>query len=215
MVSIAQIEVSPRTGKSKGYLNQIRSRGLVPGVVYGKKIGSVGVEFKEKELDGILRRHGRNTLIDMRIKSNGESGEKYTVMVKEMQYHPLKNQVLHVDFQQISLEDEITTTVGLVLAGDSPGVAAGGLLSQMLWQLDISCKATEIPDAIEVDLSGLEIGDALYVSDLKIPDGVKVLNDPETLVVNVTAPRRAAETEEPEEGEAAEAGEAAPATEEQ
>ncbi len=214
-MSIAQIEASPRTEKSKGYLNQIRSQGLVPAVVYGKKIGSVGIELKEKELDGILRRYGRNTLIDMRIRSNGEKGKKYTVMVKEMQYHPLKNQMLHVDFQQISLKDEITTTVGLVLTGQAPGVTAGGLLSQSLRQLDISCRATDIPDAIEVDVSGLEIGDALHVSDLKIPDGVKVLNDPETLVVNVTAPRRAVEAEEPEEGEAAETGEAAPATEEQ
>lgn len=213
-MSIVEIEASPRESKSKGYLNQIRSRGLVPGVVYGKQIGSVGIEFEEKELDGILRRHGRNTLIDMRIKSNGKKGKKYTVMVKELQYQPMKNQMLHVDFQQISLKDEITTTVGLAVTGEAPGVKAGGHLSQTLRQLEVSCRATAIPDTIEVDVSGLDIGDALHVSDLTVPEGVRVLNDPETLVISVAAPRRAEETAEAAEGETAEAGEAAPAPEE-
>lgn len=211
-MSIVEMEASSRPVKSKGYLNQLRAEGFVPGVVYGKEIGSVGVQVSAKELDGILRRHGRNTLIALEIKSEGGEAEKHTVMVKEMQFHPLKNLMLHVDFHQISLQDEITTTVGLLLTGEAPGTSEGGVLSHTLRRLDISCLATAIPDVIEVDISGLNVGDAIHVSDLVVPDGVRVLDDPETLVVNVLLPRIEEEEEEEEdvdEAEVAVDGEAA------
>lgn len=204
-MAIVEMEAGLRPVKSKGYLNELRAQGFVPGVVYGKDIGSVGIKFRGKELDGIMRRHGRNTLIALRIGSNGEQGERHTVMVKEMQHHPLKNMLLHVDFHQISLEDEITTVVGLALTGEAPGVSEGGVVSHTLRQLEVSCLATAIPDVIEVDISGLEIGEGIHVSDLAIPEGVRVLSDPETLVVNVLLPRIEEEEEEEEEEEVDEA----------
>lgn len=197
-MSIVEMEVDTRAIKSKGYLNQLRAEGFVPGVVYGKDIGSVGVKFPGKALEAILRRHGRNTLIALNIKSNGET-EKHTVMVKEMQFHPLKNAMLHVDFHQISLEDEITTVVALVLKGEAPGISEGGVLSHTLRQLEVSCLATAIPESIEVDVSELNIGDGIHVADLPIPDGVRVLDDPETLVANVLLPRMEEEEDEEEE----------------
>ncbi|MDA8096070.1 MAG: 50S ribosomal protein L25/general stress protein Ctc [Desulforudis sp.] len=203
-----ELEVRPRKGRTKGYLNRIRAEGFVPGVVYGKQLDGVGVEFEGRALEAILKRHGRNTILNMRIQSNGKKPRKYTVLIKDVQYHLMKNDIQHVDFQQISLKDEISTVVNLHLVGEAPGVAVGGNLSQPLRQLEISCLATAIPDSIEVDVSGLDIGHSIHVSDLRVPEGVKVLNEPQALVVSVTAPRRA------EAGEAAETPEAAPADEE-
>ncbi|MDP3050316.1 MAG: 50S ribosomal protein L25, partial [Eubacteriales bacterium] len=148
-------------------------------------------------------RHGRNTILNLRIQSNGKKARKYTVLIKEVQYHLMKNSIQHVDFQQISLKDEISTTVNLHLIGKAPGTAAGGNLSQPLRQLEVSCLATAIPDSITVDISGLDIGDNIHVSDLKVPEGVKVLSEPDTLVVIVTAPRRVEEAETAEERETA------------
>jgi large subunit ribosomal protein L25 len=196
-----ELDVKPRESRTKGYLNRIRSEGFVPGVVYGKQLDGIGVEFEGRALETILKQHGRNTILNMRIQSNGKKARKYTVLIKDVQYTVMKNKIQHVDFQQISLKDEISTTVNLHLIGEAPGTTAGGNLSQPLRQLEISCLATAIPDSITVDISGLDIGDNIHVSDLHVPEGVKVLSEPDTLVVSITAPRRTEEAEKPEVAE--------------
>lgn len=209
-----ELDVRPREGRTKGYLSRIRSEGLVPGVVYGKQLDGVGVEFEGRALETILKHHGRNTILNMRIQSTGEKARKYTVLIKDVQYHLMKNSIQHVDFQQISLKDEISTTVNLHLVGEAPGTAAGGNLSQPLRQLEVSCLATAIPDSITVDISGLGIGDNIHVSDLKVPEGVKVLSEPDTLVVSIAAPRRTEGAETAEAAEERETAEAEAAKEE-
>jgi large subunit ribosomal protein L25 len=142
---------------------------------------------------------GDNVLIDLKIR-DGEKVRQYLAMVKDYQLHPVKDQLWHVDFYEISLQEEIEVEVPLALVGEPVGVKMGGLLNPLLRSLEIACLPSHLPEHLEVDCSSLQIGESLHVSDLTIPEGVRVKTDPSTPVVTVLAP----EAEEAVEEEGAE-----------
>lgn len=160
----------------------------IPAVVYCKAIGNIPVEVNVREVEEILTSEtGRNTLINLEINGQGQERES-KVLIKEVQYDPIRHELIHVDFQQISLTECITTTVPVELTGEPAGVVQGGILQQQLRELEISCLPAEIPEAITVDISGLGLGESPYVRDLPVPAGVKVLSDAEGVVATVVAP---------------------------
>lgn len=178
--------VRPETGK-KG-ARACRKKGLLPGVLYGKNDPTTPVAVNPKELDRVLHTHaGSNVVIKLSVDERG--GEPVTVVVKELQVDNIKGTMRHVDFCQISLDETIRTEVPFKVVGEAPGVKMGGILEHILWELEIESLPMDIPDHIEVDVSELNIGDSLAVSDLKVPDGVTVWTDWDTAVVTVTAPR--------------------------
>jgi large subunit ribosomal protein L25 len=183
------MEASVRKNMSRSYLKDLFKRGLVPAVMYGKTLGSLPLEVNEKKLQDAVK-SGQNSIIDLLVSGNGGS---YKVMVRDLQYDPIKGTIRHADFQQISLKERIHTTIPVNLSGK----VVEGLARLALRYLEISCLPAKIPGQITVDVSGMKPGDTVVVSDLEVPKGIDVLTDRETAVVTVLAP-----AEEPR-GEAA------------
>jgi large subunit ribosomal protein L25 len=130
--------------------------------------------------------------------SNGEEEESYMVMCREIQRDPLRGDLLHADFLQVVLTEEIETEVRIVLVGEAPGVQEGGILQHMLRSVTVSCLPTNMPDRLEADISGLNMGDQVTVGDLEAPEGVQIVSEPNSVIALVVAPM-AEEEEELEE----------------
>jgi len=187
------LKAAPRAASTK--VNAVRREGFVPAVVYGAHSPAMAIMIPAKDLEGLLGAGAAaRGLIDLEIDGAGQ--EKKTVVLKEIQRHPVKGHVLHVDFHHISLRERMKTQVPVVLYGEEELVHKGALVQHQMRSLDVECLPTEIPDSIAGDISGVEIGQQLRVADLPIPAGVKVLNDPEEVVVSVLAPRREEEVAE-------------------
>ncbi|ACA58638.1 50S ribosomal protein L25 [Candidatus Desulforudis audaxviator] len=202
-MAVVDLKARPRAGRGKGYRNRLKQNGLIPAVIYGKEVGSLLLEVETRAVQDILTKTGRNALIQLRVEPEKGRAKKYDAIIKDVHMHPYKNEFFHVDFHQISLKDELTTSVNLKLTGSAPGVTAGGRLEQLIRQVEVSCLPRNIPDHIEVDVSGLGIGDAIHVSDLKAPEGVKFETDGDVTVVTLIAPHREEEKAPEETGEAA------------
>ncbi|MCM8765537.1 MAG: 50S ribosomal protein L25 [Candidatus Omnitrophica bacterium] len=177
-------------------VNRLRKEGWVPAVVYKKGEESLPLQLPRKDLEKILHTSlGGNILISLKIEKEspsqkGKSQEVKTVIIKEIQRDPLTEELLHIDFQQISLTEKIMVNVPLAIVGEAVGVKRdGGILEHLLWELPIECLPTAIPEKIEVDVSQLEIGQSIYVKDLKIPEGIRVLAPPEQTVIMVEMPK--------------------------
>lgn len=204
----ATLAVEKRAQKGKNYARQLRREGKIPAVLYGKGEEPIPLALKHQDLSVAL--HGpdsRNTLLSLRF---AEDNQEVLSLAKEIQFDPVKGNVLHLDFQQIHLGEAIHTQVPIHLVGTSVGVKLGGVLEHLLRELDIECFPMEIPEYIEVDISQLNIGDSIHVSDLKISESIRVLSDPSRTVALVAAPtvekapvvEEGAEVAEGAEGEA-------------
>jgi len=197
------LQAIARTKKGKSYRKQLMARGWVPAVIYGKKIESLPVELEWRSLYDVMTAGGRNAIISMKVENAGD----YQVMVKDMQYDPIKQFLMHVDFQQISMDDAIQVNVPIYITGE----VKEGILQVLLRELGVSCLPGNIPEGINVDVSQLQVGDTVTVNDLEVPEGVTVMDEPEATVLTVSS--EAAEPAETEE-EAVEAEGAGEGTEE-
>jgi len=174
-----------RTGRGKGYRRRLAAQGKIPAVVYGKAVGNLMLEISLSEMKRILANKVNWTkLLDLRITGEGWDRQD-KVIIKEVQYDPLTGNLRHVDFHQVSLGEEVTVTVPVELRGEPVGVKKGGVLQHQLRAVEVSCLPTQIPEVVTVDVSGMDIGDTLFVRDLSFPAGVKVLSEPEEEVVTV------------------------------
>jgi large subunit ribosomal protein L25 len=210
-----QLTVDPRvvTGKK---VKALRRQGIIPAHLYGRGTESLALQAPAQTITSLLRTAGRNAIIDLQI--NGES-EPRPVVLRGVQRNPVTSELVHIDFFQISLTEKLRAEVPLVLSGEAPAVNVyGGILLQSLDHLSIEALPTEVPQQIEVDITGLETLDsALFVRDLDIPPNVEVLADRDQVVAKVAPPRIAAEIEAEEaaaEEAAAEAEEVEAAEEE-
>jgi large subunit ribosomal protein L25 len=223
-MEFAKVNVEVRPTNGKGGARKVRAAGKVPGVLYGRKEAPVAVTFDEKELlTSLDKEKKRNTVLKLAIAQPGNNGgksEEVTAMVRDAQINPLSRRLEHVDFLRVDLEAEVHVTVPLVLTGKAVGVTNGGNLHQSLHVIPVAAKPAAIPTKLEVDVSALDIGDALHVSDLKLGAGVRALLDARDALASVVAPK-AEKVEEaaaapvegavPAEGAAAAGGAAAPA----
>jgi large subunit ribosomal protein L25 len=201
------LTAEPRTDRGSGAAGRLRRAGRLPAVVYGLGTESAAVTVATHDLDLILA-HGVNTLITLRL-----DGDDLLALARQVQRHPVRGDLVHVDFVRVRRDVAISAEVAIHLEGEAEGTKSGGVVDQQLFSLHIEAKPQDIPAELTLDISALEIGDHLRVSDLTLPAGVTTEVDPEALVVTVAAPRVAvAEEEEGEEaeGEVGE-GEAAPA----
>ncbi len=180
--------------KTKKYKHDLLEQGKIPAVVYGKGITSESIELNVKEFESVMRKKGRNALIDLVINSKPKE-KKYVVMVKEVQREPVRGGITHVDLCKVSLKDKIHTPVPVVLKGEPHGLKNGGIIQTGLRTIEVECLPTEIPEAIPVDISSLEIGDHLTVADLPVMPGYKILTEPDGVLVTIIAPRMAEEAE--------------------
>jgi large subunit ribosomal protein L25 len=193
-MEFAKVNVEVRLGTGKGGARKVRAAGKVPGVIYGRKSEPLAVTFDEKELlTSLDKEKRRNTVLKLAIAKGdgkpGEPGEEVTAMVRDAQLNPLSRRLVHVDFLRVDLDADVHVTVPLSLTGKAAGLQNGGQLHQSLYTLPIAAKPASIPSKIEVDVTALDIGDALHVSDLKLPAGVRVLLDARDALASVVAPK--------------------------
>jgi large subunit ribosomal protein L25 len=175
-----------RAETGKNVNRRLRTQGLIPGVVYGAAKKSIAIAVSPKEITTILRSaSGENTLFDLEIE-----GKRRKVILKEFQLGPVKGQLLHADFYEVALDKVLAVKVHIEIQGVALGVKVqGGILDFVTRELEVECLPTDIPDKISVDVSALELGKHVRVSDLVAPAKVKVLTDPDVVVVHVVAPR--------------------------
>jgi large subunit ribosomal protein L25 len=195
-----------REGTGKGAARKLRAAGRVPAILYGHGMEPLALSVDSRELFHLLHTGaGANVLVDLVV-----DGTEHLALPRDVQRDHIKGRFVHIDFLAVRRDEKIHVTIPLRIMGESPGVKAGGVLEHHLWELNVECLATDVPEAIDVDVSELEIGSGVRVADLKAPSGVTILTNPEDSVVAVTQPQMAVEEEE----EAAEAAEGEAAEEE-
>jgi len=159
----------------------LRKHGEIPAVIYGHKQDTVSVTLATEDLTRAIR-HGAR-VVDLQTTAGVE-----TAQIVELQYDHLGKEILHVDFKRVSRDERIKIDVRVELRGIAPGVSGGGVLDQPLHTLEIECLAIAIPDSIRVSIAELQLGNSIHVKDVKAPEGVTILSDPDAIVVQVTAP---------------------------
>lgn len=202
-MELQTLKASTRETTGSANARRMRRSGNVPAVLYGGGGEPVDLYLETRAFTRLFHgKRGEHAVLQLDFAENpGLSGP---ALLKEVQHHPVRGDIIHADFQRISLDERISTSVTLVVTGRAVGVAEGGVLDQLLREVEIECTALDVPDAIEVDVSGLGMGDTLRVSDLTAPPNVTIVTDPERAVVAVHAPKLVAEEAAPEGEEAPE-----------
>lgn len=199
------VESREELGTSK--VKHLRDEGLIPGVIYGQGNESKAVKVSHREFIILIHQHRlENMVIDIKIK--GDKGKSYPCLVKEIQYDPVKDNIMHVDFNEVSLTEMIKVNVPVSAFGEPVGVKQeGGSLEHILWEIEVECLPADIPEKIEFDVANLKMKESVHVKDIKFPANVKVLTDPEAIVLSVSEPMKeevpveaveGAESQEPE-----------------
>jgi large subunit ribosomal protein L25 len=209
-----KLEVLEREEVGSRAVRRLRRQGLIPGVLYGRGHRPHAIAVPERDLRRALTGgHGLHAILDVVLQ-----GQKTThpSILKEYQQDALRGRLTHVDLQEVRLDQPIHASVVVELVGQAAGVREGGVLSQTTREVQVEALPMEVPDRLELDVTALVIGESLRDSDLVVPDGVRILDDPDEVLASVTPPTRVVEPEleeeEAEEGaEVAEGAEGAPA----
>jgi large subunit ribosomal protein L25 len=191
-----------RTDTGKGAARRLRRSDQVPAIFYGPNSQPVMLAVKRVDLKTLLKStSSENVIFQLQIES-GQGTSSKTVMLKELQTDPIKPVFYHADFYEISMDKEITLNVPVHLLGIPVGAAKGGILQHVKRDLAVSCLPGNLVEFLEVDVSALDIGNAVHVKDLVLPAGLKTVEDADTTIAVVTAPHVVAEkVEEAVEGE--------------
>lgn len=208
------LAASLRDEKGKQAAKKLRRESRIPAVFYGPGAASLKLTVDAHELDMIMKKKtGENVIIGLQIESD-KGIDSRTVILKELHSDPVKRNYLHADFFEISMDKELTVDIALHFINTPVGVANGGMLQPIKREITVSCLPDKLVDFIQVDVSGLEIGQSLHIKDIMLPDGIKSSQDPDITVATVMAPSIVApevtEGEEEAEGEEEEKKEEAP-----
>ena len=195
MAEIVLLPTEMREGRGTRISEKLRKLGKVPAVVYGHKEKTLSVSVGHDVLLSAVR-HGAR-IVDVQLDGKVEKAQ-----IMELQWDYLGKDVLHVDFKRVSADERIQITVPVELKGIAPGIAAGGIIDQALHTLRIECPVLAVPDTIKVNVNELQIDSAIHVRDLKLPEGVKVLDEGDAIVVQIKAAVADAEGGEGAEGTA-------------
>ena len=194
-MTTARLTASPRSDVGKGVARSLRSAGQTPGIIYGHAREPQPLTIDTRELERLLGQiSAGSTVIELEV-----GGRTSRTLMREIQRHPFKRQILHVDFQELVAGEKVTVQVPLVVVGTPAGVKEGGVLDQTMRELEIEVDPVSMPSRIEIDVSALAIGHSLHVSDIQLPPGVEVLDDPEATVCVMSAPKEAEEEPAPAE----------------
>ena len=193
MAQTAQITASPRSELGSRANKRLRDAGQVPGVVYGHKQAVIPVKLPKKELVGYIAKGAH-------VFSLALDGSTETVLVKEVQYDHLGIEVVHVDFARVDLNERVEVTVPIELKGTPKGEADGGVLTQVLADLEIEVVVTEIPDAIRHNVSEMGLDSVLHIKEIALPAGAKCLQDEDLIVATVRVPQEVTEAPAAAEG---------------
>src|SRR5512132_1112146 len=187
----AQLSAKPRDGTGKGAARTLRAQGRIPGVIYGHGREPLSLAIDTRELEKLLSRiSAESTVIELSF-----DGSTAKTLIREIQRHPFKRQILHVDFQELVAGEKVTVRIPIVLTGIPEGVRVdGGILDQVMRELEIEVDPANIPNHVEVDVNPLRIGDSVHVNEISLPEGVELVGEPDSTVCVVSAPRAVVET---------------------
>ncbi len=204
-----KLRVELRNDKGKEVNKKFRREGIIPGVLYSphdKK--NILLKVKNDNLSKLIY-HKRRGIINLEI-NDGEKKSDRLAIIKDVQYNSLKKQIIHVDFYGVTLKEKLTVEVEVELIGEPVGIKEGGILELELREVEIECLPSQIPESIKADISHLKINDHLTAGELALPEGVKLLTDPDRIIASVHPPTKieeVAKEEEEEEEEVAEEAE--------
>ena len=185
-MSTATLSATVRSESGKGAARSLRRAGSVPAVIYGHKREPMSLSVPMRELERLLERvSAETTVVELSI-----DGKVSRTLIREIQKHPFKKQLVHIDFQELVAGEMITVNIPLVIVGVSVGVRSfAGILDQTMRELEVSVDPASIPNHIDIDVSALNVGDSIHVRDIALPAGVTILTDPDASVVVVAAPK--------------------------
>jgi len=190
-MATASLTATRRADTGKGVARSLRRAGQIPGIIYGHKREPQPLVLPAREFERLLETiSADNTVIELAVE-----GTQARALIREIQRHPFKRQILHVDFQEVVAGEKVTVRVPLTLTGSPVGVRLhGGIVDHAIRELTISVDPANIPNHLTVDVNELDLGQSVHVSDVPVPEGVTVLDDPGAAVVVIATPRAAIET---------------------
>jgi large subunit ribosomal protein L25 len=195
-MATATLNATPRSDVGKGAARKLRSSLRIPGVVYGHHREATPLAIDARELEKLLGSIAPGTtVVELHL-----GGRISKTLIREIQRHPFKRQVLHIDFQELVAGEKITVNVPILLIGTAAGVKDGGTVEEVMREVSIEVDPANIPNHFEIDISALGINDSVHVSDIKVPEGVEILEDLEATVAVVAPPRVEEEPAAPAEG---------------
>ena len=189
-MATAQLNATARSGSGKGAARTLRRDGRVPAVIYGHAREPLSLSVPAREFERLLEKvAAENTVIELHI-----DGTMARTLIREIQRHPVRRNVLHVDFQELVAGERVVVHIPIVLQGIPEGVrTSGGILSQILQELECRVDPLNMPSHIDVDVTDVSIGHSVHVSEMTIPEGIEVLDDPDAAVAVVAAPKEEVE----------------------
>jgi large subunit ribosomal protein L25 len=182
------IQLSERTSATKSQMNQGRKQGRIPAVLYGISKSTLSLEVNEKEIQDVLKKNPRAIL-----QATTSDAGVLPVVIQNIQRDTITNKLLHIDFHHVNMSKSMDSNVTIHFLGESIGVKAGGILQVEKYDVEVRCMPDHLPSSMEVDISGLAIGDQLLVSDLVFRDGIEVLTDPKTVMIQIKSVHEEAE----------------------
>lgn len=194
MANQVKLSARPRVEAGRNAVGKVRARGAIPAVIYGGNDAARNLEVDKKDIENLLSRAvGENILVELEIRDGGKTSNRIS-LIQEVQHHPVRGEIIHIDFHAVSMTEEIDAEVVLEHEGEPVGVKTfGGLLQQNMRSLPIRCLPQNLPEIIIVDVSGLNIGESLHVRDIKLPTGVVAVPDEDLTVFLVSEPTVAEE----------------------
>lgn len=210
-MELIELKTNIRTTTGNGPARRLRQKGQIPAVLYGPGTESILLSVNISDIDRILKK-GRigQALLNLVIPNNGETSTK-TVMVKELQHHPVSRDFLHIDFYEVAMDRKIMVNIPVTTIGKAKGVETGGILQIVRRELEVQCFPLDVPESIEIDITDLDVGDSIHLGDIARQSKIEFLYDENITVVTVVTPKLEEEEEVVEEAEAE--GEAAIAEE--
>lgn len=183
------LKVMKRDITKKSDLRKSRKKGLIPGIIYGEGLkDNVAISVPLKSITELIRlKRKEDFLVEIEIEN---SNKKLIAILKDEQFHPVRDEVIHVDFHSVSLEKSIISKVPVHFIGEPVGVKEGGVLFKTLYEIELEAKPLDLPSFIEVNIENLKIGDSIHISDLEIPENVKILHELDETVVTVSTPTK-------------------------
>lgn len=204
-----ELSVQVRSERKKGAARKIRRSGLIPAVLYGPTVGNVLLAIDPHALlKAMDTETGTNTLIKLRVEGGGNLTDK-VVMLRDLQVDPLNRTPLHADLYEITMDETVMVEVPVRLVGKAVGIDEGGILDHGIRELRVECLPGSIPEVLELDVTALGMGQSIHVSEIVLPEGVKIVGELATAVVSISAPLAEEEVAAPAEGEEPVEGEAA------
>jgi large subunit ribosomal protein L25 len=195
MSDITTISVSRRENVGKGAARAARRAGIIPAVVYGTEAEPISVGIQELELNRLIKQTGFfSQLFQLDVE-----GDKMNVLARDLQVHPVTDRAMHVDFLRVAANATITVSVpaAFVNEDECPGLREGGILNVVRYDIEVSCRPDAIPEQIEVDLTGFQVGDSIHISAVSLPNGVEVtITDRDFTIATIAAPTKVVETAE-------------------